>query len=246
MVNNYIVEAELSHLSNAASRRVPSRWAVDAEEVAGVEIVLLCALPNVSAEFASWALRSRESLGRTPSRSGRRWQAVAGRRSVILQRPVLQSCFDPGLVPQLQFIDRVDSVRDGVLLVLSSDVHRDRYPQLLSFSLGLWLLQHIDKIVDVPVDAVALWRLVTEFHIFSSCCSRSSPGIWTIFPEPLVSGSHLPLCVATVHGCAWKNFVYFLPEKWTRISLQFTLGNLELFLRAVSGSHRVRQSTLLL
>ena len=34
--------------------------------------------------------------------------------------------FDPGLVPQLQFIDRVDGVRDGVLLVLPSVVHRDR------------------------------------------------------------------------------------------------------------------------
>ena len=44
--------------------------------------------------------------------------------------------------------------------------------------------------------------------------------------------------------------VFFLREKWTRISLQFTLGNLELFLRAVSDSGRnlpyLRQFTLLL
>ena len=53
---------------------------VDVEEVAGVEIVLFRAVPNVSAEFACWAQCSRESLSRTPSRSGRRWQAVAGRR----------------------------------------------------------------------------------------------------------------------------------------------------------------------
>ena len=53
---------------------------VDAEEVAGVEIVLLWAVPNVSAVLACWAQRSRESLGRTPSRSGRRWEALAGRR----------------------------------------------------------------------------------------------------------------------------------------------------------------------
>ena len=66
------------------------------------------------------------------------------------------------------------------------------------------------------------------------------------FLENLVSGSNLPLCVATVDGCSWTNFVFFLREKWTRISLQFTLGNLELFLRAVSGSLRVRQSTVLL
>ena len=114
---------------------------------------------------------------------------------------------------------------------------------------GFGVLQYVDKVVDVG-DAVALWWLLKEFHIFSTCCSRSSPGIWTFFPRAPCSGSHLPLCVATVHGCSWANFVYFLREKWTRISLQFTLGNLELFLRAVSGSGRnlpyLRQSTLLL
>ena len=41
--------------------------------------------------------------------------------------------YDVGVVPQLQFIDRVDSVRDGVLLVLPSVVHRDRYPQCFPF-----------------------------------------------------------------------------------------------------------------
>ena len=52
---------------------------------------------------------------------------------MIMQRQVLQSCTESaatsGLVPQLQFIDSVDGVRDGVLLVLPSVVHRDRYPQ---------------------------------------------------------------------------------------------------------------------
>ena len=66
------------------------------------------------------------------------------------------------------------------------------------------MLQCIDdKVVDVG-DAVALWRLVEEFHIFFTCCSRCLLGIWTFF-----SGSHLPLCVATVHGSCWTNFVYF-------------------------------------
>ena len=41
--------------------------------------------------------------------------------------------YDVGVVTQLQFFDRVDSVRDGVLLVLPSVVHRDRYPQCFSF-----------------------------------------------------------------------------------------------------------------
>ena len=38
-----------------------------------------------------------------------------------------------GVVPLLQFIVRVDSVRDGVLLVRSSVVDRDRCPQFLCF-----------------------------------------------------------------------------------------------------------------
>ena len=57
-------------------------------------------------------------------------------------------CRSFGVVPQLQFIDRVDGVRDGVLLVLPSVVHRDRYPGCFS-SAGFGVLQYIDKIVDV-------------------------------------------------------------------------------------------------
>ena len=142
-------------------------------------------------------MHSRESLvelRQEASRYGRQWLGGGGggrlggggairRGSVILQRQVLQSCFDPALVPQIQFIDRVDSVRDGVLLVLSAVVNRDRYPQLLSLSAVFGVLQHTDMVVDVPVDAVALWRLVKEFHIFSSCCSRCLLGIWTLFPR---------------------------------------------------------------
>ena len=56
-----------------------------------------------------------------------------------------QSQFDVGVVPQLQFINSVDGVRDGVLLVLPSVVHRDS----AFFSSWLWLLQYIDKVVDV-------------------------------------------------------------------------------------------------
>ena len=43
-------------------------------------------------------------------------------------------CRSFGVVPQLQFIDSVDGVRDGVLLVLPSVVNRDRYPQGFLFS----------------------------------------------------------------------------------------------------------------
>ena len=151
-------------------------------------------------------------------------------------------------MPQLQFIDRVDGVRDGVLLVLPSVVHRDRYPGCFSLA-GFGVLQYIDKIVDVLGTGCSMEACERISHIFYVLLALFA-GIWTLFPRAPCSGSHLPLCVATVHGCSWTNFVYFLREKWTRISLQFTLGNLELFLRAVSGSGRnlpyLRQATLLL
>ena len=92
-----------------------------------------------------------------------------------------------------------------------------------------------------------MWRLVEEFHIFSSWCSLCSPGIWTLFPELFVSGSHLPLCVATVHGCFWTNFVYFLNEKWTPSSPRSSHpGNLNIISTSSIWHSRVRQSTLLL
>ena len=46
------------------------------------------------------------------------------------------------MVPQIQFIDRVDGVRDGVLLVLSSVVHRDRYPRCFLFFLVVVVAVH--------------------------------------------------------------------------------------------------------
>ena len=62
-------------------------------------------------------------------------------------------------------------------------------------------------------DAIAPWRLVKEFHTFSSCCSRCLLGISTLFPRTPCSDASF-----------WTNFVYLLREKWSRISLQFTLG----------------------
>ena len=40
-----------------------------------------------------------------------------------------------------------------------------------------------------------------------------------LFPRAPCSSSHLPLCVATVHGGFWPIFLYFLREKWTPNSL---------------------------
>ena len=79
--------------------------------------------------------------------------------------------YDVGVLPQLQFIDRV-----------LPRCEQRQVPTVAVFQPGFRVLQYIDKVVDVPGDAVALWRLVKEFHIFLTCCSRCSLGIWTLFP----------------------------------------------------------------
>ena len=52
-----------------------------------------------------------------------------------------------------------------------------------------------------------------EFHIFSTSCSRSSPGIWTLFLEALCSGNHLPLCGAS-HLKIWTQFLFAVTWRW--------------------------------
>ena len=91
--------------------------------------------------------------------------ALEGRGSVILQRQVLQSCFDPALVPQLQFFDRVTVNEMACFLcfpLLCTETGTHNTP----FSAGCGVLQYIDKVVDVPGYRVALSRFVKEFHKF--------------------------------------------------------------------------------
>ena len=98
----------------------------------------------------------------------------------IMQRQVLQSCFDPGCA--------------------SDSVHRQsgRCTRWRASCASLCCAQRQVPTVLFLVslswvrNAVALWRLVKDFHIFSSCCSRSSPGIWTLFLEPLVLAATCP------------------------------------------------------
>ena len=97
-----------------------------------------------------WALRRRESLvelrqeaaggGRqllgSGGGDGRRWAARRwrGGASWFCDHAAASSvvlCRSFGMVPHLQFINSVDGVRDGVLLVLPSVVHRDKYPQCI-------------------------------------------------------------------------------------------------------------------
>ena len=143
----------------------------------------------------------------------------SGRLPVIMQRQVLQSCTE-------------SATTSGWCLSFSSSTVWTVYEMacFLCFPLlctetvhsafllaGFGVLQYIDKVVDVGV-TVALWRLVKECHIFSTCL-RCLLGIWTLFPRAPCSGSNLPLRVATVHGSLWANFFYFPREKWTPSSL---------------------------
>ena len=125
-----------------------------------------------------------------------------------MQRQVLQSCVDP-LGWCLSFSSSTEWTVYEMACFLCFPLLCTETGTHSAFLLaGFGVLQYIDTVVDVG-DAVALWRLVKEFYIYSPCCSRCSPAFWTLFPELLVSGSHLPLCVATVHGCSWSNFVFF-------------------------------------
>ena len=126
---------------------------------------------------------------------------------MIMQRQVLVSCnvsvIDVGVVPQLQFLDRL-----FFLIVTETGTHS------CGFSAGCGVFQYIDKVVDVLGKRLLYGGLWMNFTCFS-CCSRCLLGIWTSFPRAPCSGSHLPLCVATVHGGFWTNFFFFLHEKWT-------------------------------
>ena len=92
-------------------------------------------------------------------------------------------CRSFGVVPQIQFIDRVDGVRDGVLLVLPSVVHRDRYPGCFFFA-GFGVLQYIDKVVDVWERGCSMEACERISHIFyvlfawNSDLISSSPLFW--------------------------------------------------------------------
>ena len=68
--------AELSYVSNAASRRVPSFLHGGRGGGGGVEIMLFRAFSNVRAELASW--ESLVELRQEASRYGRQWLGGGG------------------------------------------------------------------------------------------------------------------------------------------------------------------------
>ena len=144
---------------------------------------------------------------------------------MIMQRQVLQSCVDP--LGCLSFSSSTEwTVYEMVASCASFCCAQRQVPTVLLFLQGSGCCSTLTRLSMLGL--VALWRLVKEFHIFSTC-SRFSPGIWTLFPRAPCSGSHLLLCVATVHGSFWTNFVYFLREKWTPTSPRSShLGNLNI------------------
>ena len=114
---------------------------MDAEEGAGVENVLDRAVDNVAAGVGPCGDGNRlsNSVKKRQAMAGSGWEAAAVVGRLGGGGAVRRGCDHAAtssavllrswVVPQIQFIDRVDGVRDGVLLVLSSVVHRDRYPQ---------------------------------------------------------------------------------------------------------------------
>ena len=167
--------AELSYLSSAASRRVSSRWAVDAEEVAGVEIVLLWAVPNVSAELASWALRSR---GIAWSNSVKKRQAVAGSgwMACFLCFPLLctetgtNSAFLLAGFGVLQYIDKVVDVLGTRLLYggLWKNFTCFLRAHAVCLESGLYFLEPFVLAATCPVRCDSPRKLLDEFRLFST------------------------------------------------------------------------------
>ena len=149
--NSYMSRAELSYLSCAESPTSSSRysccelhagshaiprdlewfWVHVWQQAHGLDVILLVGL-------GVGRLRHQGDIEAALAvRRRRRWAAWRGGAwtsscdHAVTSSAVLYRSF--GVVPQLQFIDRVDGVRDGVLLVLPSVVHRDKYPQCFPF-----------------------------------------------------------------------------------------------------------------
>ena len=158
---------------------------------AGVENVLDRAVPNVAAGFGpcgdgnrlSNSVKKRQAM----AGSGLEAAAVVGGSAVEGRGFVIM--LDEFCSPASILGGASDSVHRQSGRCTRWRVHRDRYPQCF-LSPGCGVLQYIDKVVDAG-DTVALWRLVKEFHIFSTClrcCLESGP----YFLEPLVLAAICP------------------------------------------------------
>ena len=142
------------------------------------------AIPRGLACVAAGACFGRDALGRPGSESAIQRGAdvggvvvavaAAGERGSV---SLWTSSCDPsapssavlldssGVVPLPQFIVRVDSLRDGVLLVLSSVVNRDRYHSFLPSGLGFGCCSTLTR---------ASMCLETRFGCSMEACGRIS------------------------------------------------------------------------
>ena len=143
-------------------------------------------------------------------RRRRRWAAWRGRAwtsscdHAVTSSAVL--CRSFGVVPQLQFIDSVDGVRDGVLLVLPSVVHRDRYPQCFPFDRVWGVAVHWQgrRCWGRGCSMEACERITHFFYVLALFAwNLDLISLSPLFWQPLA------------HGSFWTNFFYFLREKWT-------------------------------
>ena len=202
---------------SAASRRVHSRWAVDAEEVAGVEIVLLWAVPNVAAALgpAVTGIAWSNSVKKRQAVAGSGWEAAAAvGGSAVEGRPS----------SQIQFIDRVTVYEMACfrrLPLLCTETGSTLSRSSMSWERGC-SMEACGRISHIfCVHALFAWNL----NLISS-----SPLFW----QPLAP------CVATVHGSFWANFVYFLREK---VDPDLLAVHTEEVVKMWQGSGRVRKAS---
>ena len=192
--NYYMSRAELSYLSCAESPTSSSRcsccemhagshavpqglewsWVHVWQQAHGLDVILLVGL-------GVGRLRHQgdieEALAVRRRRRGGAWSSScdhAATSSAVL-------CRSFGVVPQLQFFNRADGVRDGVLLVLSSVVHRDR-PTVLSFLQGSGCCSTLTRLSMLET-RLLYGRISHIFYVLALCAWNldlisSSPLFW--------------------------------------------------------------------
>ena len=198
--NYYIVwGAVLSHLSSAASRTVPSRWACGRGGGGGCWDRAWQGCPQRGSR--RWALRWRESLvelRQEAAGGGRQWLGGGGcgrlggggAGFVILQGQVLQSCVDPGWCLRLSSSTEWTVYEMACFLcfpLLCTETGTHSAFLLTEFG----VFQYTDKVVDVLETRLlygGLWKNFTYFLRVARAVRRAP-----------FSGSHLPLCLASVY-----------------------------------------------
>ena len=192
------------------------------------------AVPNVAAALGPAVIGIAE-LRQEAAGGGRQWLGGGGGGGRFggggagfrdHARQVLQSCFDPGWC--LRFSSPTEWTVYEMACFLCFPLLCTETGSHSAFLLaGFGVLQYIDKVVDVG-DAVALWRLVKEFHIFSTCCSRCLLGICTLFPEPLGLAATRPCALRQSTAALGRiSSIFYVKSVDSELSAQFSPGKCE-------------------